>query len=132
DMTIGVENYTWANSQSDQGSSVYVYRFAHKIPGTGATAKYGAFHAGEIPYAYDNLKFINRPWTVMDSELASMMSGYWANFATTGNPNGKGLPVWPSYNTKEKQIMILNNPPVAKKLPNAAALNFLTSKMTGH
>jgi para-nitrobenzyl esterase len=28
------------------------------------------------------------------------MSSYWVNFARTGNPNEKGLPVWPAVNEK--------------------------------
>ena len=132
DMIFGVQNYTWANYQSNQGSIVYVYRFTHRVPGVGAAARYGAFHTGEVPYAYDNLKFVNRPWAAADSELAGIMSGYWANFARTGNPNGKGLPEWPSYNTREKMIMILDITPGAKKLPDEASLDFLASKMTGH
>lgn len=131
DMVAGVENYSWANVQSDQGSRVCVYRFTHKVPGAGAAAKYGAFHASEIAYAYDNLRFANRPWAGADWEMAAMISGYWANFATSGDPNGKGLLEWRSYDTKEKQIMILDYPPTAGKLPDAAALDFLASKMTG-
>jgi para-nitrobenzyl esterase len=132
DRVAGVENYSWANAQSNQGSTVYVYRFAHKVPAKGAAANYGAFHAAEISYAYDNLKFSDRPWTQADSGLAATMSGYWANFATTGDPNGPGLPTWPNYHSLEKQIIILDNHPVAGQLTEAATLDFLASKMTSH
>ena len=34
-----------------------------------------------------------------------MMNTYWANFAKTGNPNGKGLAEWPVYNSKTNEII---------------------------
>jgi para-nitrobenzyl esterase len=130
DMIFGVQNYTWANVQSDQGKAkVYVYRFTRKVPATGEYVKYGAFHTGEVPYAYDNLKFVNRPWEPVDHDLAKTMSSYWANFVTTGNPNGQGLPPWPVYTTKDKQVMELGEKPQAKPLPDGAALDFLRARV---
>jgi carboxylesterase type B len=35
-----------------------------------------------------------RPFTSEDRKIADMMSSYWANFAASGDPNGKGLPEW--------------------------------------
>ncbi|MDO1445456.1 carboxylesterase family protein [Rhodocytophaga aerolata] len=130
DMIFGVQNYTWANVQSKQGKlPVYVYRFTRKVPATGEYVKFGAFHTGEVPYAYDNLKFVNRPWQPVDRELANSMSSYWVNFIKSGNPNGKGLPQWPAYTTKDKQIMILGDKPGATTLPDEAALDFISEKM---
>jgi len=125
DQIFGVQNYTWANIQSGQGSKVYVYRFTRKVPATGEYVKYGAFHSGEVPYAYDNLKFVDRPWEQADHQLAAIMSSYWANFAKTGNPNGKGLPFWEPYNAIDKKIMVLDINPHAAQLPDAASLDFL-------
>ncbi len=130
DMIFGVQNYTWANVQSNKGKqNVFVYRFTRKVPATGEYVKYGAFHTGEVPYAYDNLKFVNRPWEPVDQQLAQIMSAYWANFAIKGNPNGPGLPEWPVYTTKSNQIMILSEKPGAKPIPDKAALDFLSAKL---
>ncbi len=129
DIIFGVQNYTWANVESEQGKKVYVYRFIHKVPGTGEYAKYGAFHTGEVPYAYDNLKFVNRPWQPVDEKLADVMSTYWANFIKTGNPNGKNLPGWKAYNTKDKEVMVLGETQQSQPLKDAAQLDFLYSKM---
>jgi hypothetical protein len=38
-----------------------------------------------------------------------MMSSYWANFASTGDPNGKGLPHWPSVSEAEGMTMELGD-----------------------
>jgi para-nitrobenzyl esterase len=133
DMTFGAQNYTWANVASQQGKKVYVYRFTRKLPATGQYASYGAFHTGEVAYAYDNLKFINhslRPLDAKDSELARQISTYWANFIKTGNPNGKGLAEWPAYSTKAKQVMLLGDNVQAQTLPDAPALDALVSSMT--
>ncbi|MBD0279819.1 MAG: carboxylesterase family protein, partial [Flavisolibacter sp.] len=130
DMIFGVQNYSWANVQSNQGKKVYVYRFARKVPATGEYKKYGAFHTGEVPYAYDNLRFVDRPWEPVDYELAKTMSTYWANFITKGDPNGKGLPEWPAYKITDKIIMVFGEMPQAKPLPDKAALDFLYTKMS--
>ncbi|MFT4153485.1 carboxylesterase/lipase family protein [Parafilimonas sp.] len=125
DMIFGVQNYTWANITSEKGNKVYVYRFTRKVPGVGEYAKYGAFHTGEVPYAYNNLQFVNRPWTATDHKLADVMSYYWANFIKTGDPNGSGLPAWKVYNTNDKAAMILGDMQQSQPLPNSARLDAL-------
>ena len=129
DMIFGVQNYTWANVASQQGNAVYVYRFTRKVPATGEYVKYGAFHTGEVPYAYDNLSFVNRPWEEVDHKLADVMSSYWVNFIKTGNPNSKNLPEWKAYNTKNKETMMLGVTQQSRPLPDAAQLDFLYSQM---
>ncbi|HEY0243948.1 MAG TPA: carboxylesterase family protein, partial [Mucilaginibacter sp.] len=111
DLMFGIQNYTLANVESQKGQKVYMYRFTHKVPGTGIYEHIGAFHTGEVGYTYDNLKFINRPWQPLDHELANTLSAYWANFIKTGNPNSNGLPVWPAYSVNESKIMMLGDKP---------------------
>jgi para-nitrobenzyl esterase len=83
-----------------------------------------------VAYAYDNLSFVHRcPWQPVDHELATIISSYWANFAATGNPNSKGLPEWPVYDSVNNMTMILNETPAAQLLPGKAGLDFLISKM---
>jgi para-nitrobenzyl esterase len=132
DQTFGIQNYTWANEQSTKAKSkIYVYRFTRRLPAAADFIKYGAFHTGEVAYAYDNLKFLNRPWEPVDQQLANTMSTYWANFIKTGNPNSKGLPLWPAYTTTGNKIMILGEKPTAKPLPDKAALDFMVKRASG-
>ena len=132
DELFGTQNYTWANAQSEKGKAkVYVYRFTRRLPATADFVKYRAFHSGEVAYAYDNLQFLNRPWQPVDQQLATTISTYWVNFAKTGDPNGKGLPAWPAYNTHNNQIMILGEKPVAATLPDKAALDFILKEVNG-
>lgn len=127
DMIFGVQNYTWANVQANGSKhKVYLYYFTRRLPATGEYVKYGAFHTGEVAYAYDNLDFVKRcPWEPVDHELAKTMSSYWANFAKTGNPNGSGLPEWPTYNTSNTPAQILGEKVESKPLPGKNGLEFL-------
>jgi para-nitrobenzyl esterase len=131
DAIFGMQNYTWANLESSQGKNVFVYRFTRKVPATGDYVKYGAFHTGEVAYAYDNLRFVNRPFEPVDRTLANLMSGYWVNFIRTGDPNGGSLTPWPAYNTKAKMVMELGTKQQAMQLPDAASLDYLFQKMSG-
>jgi para-nitrobenzyl esterase len=125
DLMFGVQNYTLAEKQAE-GSPVYVYRFAHPLPGP---AQYGAFHGGEIVYAYDNLSYLQRPWERVDSGLADIMSAYWYNFVVSGNPNGKGLPPWPVFHSPVDTTMVFTETAHAAPLADKAALEFLRAKM---
>jgi para-nitrobenzyl esterase len=87
---------TWAQLQVKRGKKAYLYYFTHVPPGSGAR---GASHTAELPYMFNNPP-ANGSWTEADHKLADMMSSYWANFIATGDPNGKGLPAWQAYNSK--------------------------------
>ena len=39
-----------------------------------------------------------------DKNLADVMTGYWTQFAKTGDPNGTGLPPWPVYDPKTDMV----------------------------
>jgi carboxylesterase type B len=75
-------------------SRIYIYFWNHPWPGQESR---GAFHGSEIPYVMGSLASVKQPWTDHDREISEMMTQYWANFAATGDPNGKGLPEWSPY-----------------------------------
>jgi para-nitrobenzyl esterase len=86
--------YLWTlNRAKTAKSKVWTYYWDHTLPGPDAE-RYGAFHTSEVPYVFDSLAKSDRPFTETDRKIADMMSTYWANFAATGDPNGKGLPHW--------------------------------------
>ncbi len=127
DQTFGVQGYTWATLQSEKGKSpVYVYSFNRKLPASTPATDFGAFHTGEVPYAYNNLHTVHRPFTKEDYLLADQMSSYWVNFVKTANPNGKGLLSWPAYTKETKQVIQLDTKMEVKKLPTEQKLQLLS------
>jgi para-nitrobenzyl esterase len=97
---------TWAQLQAKRGRKAYLYYFTHVPPGNGAR---GATHTAELPYMFNNPP-ANGSWTDLDHKLADTMSSYWANFIATGDPNGKGLPTWQPYSSKnDSQAMVLGD-----------------------
>lgn len=101
-----VSLYLWATQQAGASSTVYTYYFDRAIPWP-EHPEYGAFHSGELPYMFNNLHLLNRPWEAIDRTMADQMSSYWTNFAKTGDPNGPDLPVWQPFNASEATTMQL-------------------------
>jgi para-nitrobenzyl esterase len=123
--TFAWQSHAWAEAQSKSGKSkVYLYFFNRVAPGTPEQTKYGAHHTGEVPYALNTLSMWDRPFEPADRKLADEMSSYWANFAKTGNPNGKGLPPWPAYSPSSPHSMEMSTDLRAIPTPDQARFGF--------
>jgi para-nitrobenzyl esterase len=83
-----------------------VYYFDRAIPWP-EYPQFGAFHTGEIPYVFNNLGMLDRPWEETDSMVTDYMSSYWVNFVKNGDPNGPGLPEWAPYDPSRHEVMQL-------------------------
>jgi para-nitrobenzyl esterase len=128
DQTFGWEMRTWARLQSKTGKSkAYVYYF-NKVP-PGQFARLGAYHGSEIQYVFGTVP----PDLARDTDkkLSGILSSYWVNFATTGDPNGKGLPKWPAYQEKTDLALNLGDQIEAAEIPHKAALDFLDGFFAG-
>jgi para-nitrobenzyl esterase len=104
DLTIIHPTWAWIEAQKQTGQAdIFRFRFerAPLTPegwfGSRPSAEAGAFHAGELLYVFDNLHAFPWLYTPEDHAIAALASSYWINFVKSGNPNGAGLPHWPSY-----------------------------------
>ena len=101
---------TWARMTVAAGSAAYLVlvqqgaaapeeRRAEGLPcgraaGTSSTCSTPAIRASP-GFAY----------TAADCRLAAAMSGYWANFVKTGDPNRAGLPTWTPYDAQAESFL---------------------------
>lgn len=85
--------------RATSGAPVYRYFFEQTLP-LAPDAKPDtepiAPHAAEIEYVFGTLPSRALPWRAEDRKVSELMAGYWTNFAKTGDPNGPGLPPWPT------------------------------------
>ena len=94
---------------------VHAYEFRYRSPG------FGAAHAVEIPFAFDNLDapgaafFAGEPTEAMRS-LSTTMADAWVSMATAGDPG----PDWPPYDVDERRTRVFDLEVSVESDPGAA------------
>lgn len=125
DMVMTRAMHRWARLQTRTGASgAYLYHFAH-VPPEAGLEEYGAYHGAEVAYAYDNLGAdSDADYTETDYRLRDQMGAYWVNFARTGDPNGPGLPAWPTVEEDPDQVMEFDGGSSVAPRPRPEAVDF--------
>ena len=108
----------WADRHSKRSESVFTYFFDRAVPWP-EHPQFGAFHSGELPYVFNTLDAMDRPWEPADRVLADQMMAYWVNFTRVGDPNGDGLPPWESHAREPRQVMRLGSASDAMPAPTS-------------
>jgi para-nitrobenzyl esterase len=87
----------------------------------------GTFHACEISFVFDNAELCDHYSGLLPEALAlaKQISGAWAAFARTGNPNHAGLPEWPAYAVDKRATMFFDVPCSVKNGPEAEGLRLM-------
>jgi para-nitrobenzyl esterase len=90
-------------------AATYLYVWEWETPVMGLRAP----HCMEIPFVFnhiDQCASMTGTANAQMKKLESLSAGAWAALARAGNPNHKGLPVWPAYTTDKRAVMIFNTP----------------------
>jgi len=105
-----------ANQKSAVAGSAPVYMYLFDWQSPVMDGKYKAVHCMEIAFCFDNIQRTKNMTggTKEAQALADKMSQSWINFAKVGNPNHKGLPTWPIYNSSNTATMHFDNTCVIK------------------
>ncbi|MEN3976723.1 carboxylesterase family protein [Emcibacter sp. SYSU 3D8] len=106
-----------ASMAAKAGNPAYTYRLAY-IADEFRPALKGVPHAGDQMYVFGldyKPEVIFSPGTSAsspsdkDRRISAMMADYWTNFARTGDPNGKGLPVWGMFKPPAPMTLVIDD-----------------------
>jgi para-nitrobenzyl esterase len=130
DLRFGWDMWAWARLQAGTGQrSVFYYSFRQEppFPADSVYAGWGASHYAELWYVFDHLDQSPWKWTAGDRKLAASMSGYWVNFARSGDPNGPGLPAWNAFTNVENKVQYLADPITVRGVANVDSMSVFDS-----
>ncbi len=120
-------SFAWASLQAKTGKSAVYSAFLAQpssLSVIGDKKRHGVSHADDILYL--NNAFLSQPGKYpVEAALAEIILQYWVNFATNHNPNGKGLPYWPSFDKDKATTMQFSNGASLIKVPNREQIDFI-------
>lgn len=88
DISFACPARAFSLKHANAGNRVYRYVYTHVFA---QAAALGAFHGAEIGFVFGPGAGFN-PAQI---ELSQKVQRYWTRFATSGDPNGGGDPIWP-------------------------------------
>ncbi len=130
DAAFGWHTWVWANLQADAGvSNVFFYCFDQhpEFPEDSPQHDHGSPHGQDILYVFQHLDPSNPNTSESDLAISDAMGTYWTNFAKTGDPNGEGVPEWPSYSTDNPVVMHFSQTPAVGEVPDIESMKVLDS-----
>ena len=127
DLGFAWPSYAWVSLQAKTGKSA-AYAAYLAQPSTRSFSndprRKGVAHADDILYL--NGEFLTQPDKYpAEAAVAEIMQQYWVNFAKTGNPNGKGLPYWPTFDDSKPTTMQFSNGASLIMRPNREQVDFV-------
>jgi para-nitrobenzyl esterase len=127
DMGFAWPSYAWAKLQSKTGKSgVYAAFLAQPstVSFSPDARRKGVAHADDIMYL--NETFLGQAAKYPhEAAVAEILQQYWVNFAKTCNPNGKGLPYWPTFDEQKATTMQFSNGASLITVPNRKQIDFV-------
>ena len=127
DLGFAWPSYAWVKLQSQTGKSPAYAAYLDqpsKMSFSQNPLRRGVAHADDIMYL--NGMFLNQPEKFpAEAAVSEIMQQYWVNFAKTGNPNGKGLPYWPSFDETKPTTMQFRNGASLIMRPNREQIDFV-------
>lgn len=130
DAAFGWQTWSWARLQSKTGKSkVFYYYFDQHpdYPEDSPMFGHGSPHGQDVAYVFQHLDTLNPQTSESDLEISEAMGTYWTNFAKYGDPNGVGVPEWPSFSAEDPQVMYLGPMPHVGPVPSLVSLQVLDS-----
>ncbi len=106
DYVFGGSTYVLARAMRRIHQPVYYYYFTYLAKGLYAPG--GAYHSLELIFLQNT--FRASTWgepDKADRKLAATLGDFWTRFASSGDPNGAELQIWPSYDSETNQVLEL-------------------------
>jgi para-nitrobenzyl esterase len=110
DLRFGANAHTQTERKAAaNAASVWRYYFTWQSPVREGKLK--SYHCIDIPFAFNNVD-VAASMTGAGQDryaLADQVSGAFAAFARSGDPNHDGLPDWPRFNARDRATLVFDN-----------------------